>query len=139
VSSRDLYGEVVKKALTKDGWLITDDPLTLSYGGKDVFVDLGAERTIAAEKNGERIAVEIKSFVGRSDVKDLRDALGQYVMYRKLLQVLGSERELFLAVSVGIYESIFEPPFGRLFAEEEKVNLIIFDTKKETIERWIRH
>jgi len=139
VSSRDLYGEVVKKALVKDGWLITDDPLTLSYGGKDVFVDLGAERTIAAEKNGEKIAVEIKSFLGKSDVRDLRDAIGQYMMYRKLLQVLAYERELFLAISTDTFESIFEPPFGRLFVEHEKVNLIIFDTNKEMIEKWIRH
>ncbi len=139
MSSRDLYGEVVKKALVKDGWLITDDPLTLSYGGKDVFVDLGAERTIAAEKNGEKIAVEIKSFLGKSDVRDLRDAIGQYMMYRKLLQVLAYERELFLAISTDTFESIFEPPFGRLFVEHEKVNLIIFDTNKEMIEKWIRH
>ena len=45
-------------------------PLTLSFGGKDLFVDLGAERpTLAAEKAGRRIAVEVQSFRGPSPVR----------------------------------------------------------------------
>ena len=46
---KDLYHDIVVHALLKDGWIITDDPLTLSYGGRDVYVDLGAERPIAAQ------------------------------------------------------------------------------------------
>lgn len=34
---------------------------------KDVFVDLGAEQILAAEKGDEKIAVEVKSFQGASD------------------------------------------------------------------------
>ncbi|WP_373529451.1 element excision factor XisH family protein [Nostoc sp.] len=30
----------------------------------------------------EKIVVEVKSFVGQSDVKDLEQALGQYILYR---------------------------------------------------------
>jgi hypothetical protein len=43
----------------------------LSYGNENVYVDFGAERTIGAEKNGQKIAVEIKSFVGRSMIKEM--------------------------------------------------------------------
>lgn len=50
MSSRDIYGDAVKNALIKDGWTITDDPLKLAYGNKKVYIDLGAERTIGAEK-----------------------------------------------------------------------------------------
>jgi len=61
--ARNIYHDNVVHALSADGWKITDDPLSLSYGGKDLYADLGAERsTIAAEKNGEKIAVEISSF-----------------------------------------------------------------------------
>lgn len=107
MAASDILADAVKTALTKAGWLITDDPLTLSYGGKEVYVDLGAEKVVGAEKDGQRIAVEVKSFVGYSDVKDLRDALGQYIMYRRILEALSSDRILFLAVSEEIFAGIF--------------------------------
>jgi len=40
------------------------DGETLSFGVHNVYADLGAERVIAAERNGEQIAIEIKSFDG---------------------------------------------------------------------------
>jgi hypothetical protein len=40
--ARDVYHETVKRALNKDDWAITHDPLKLSWGDKDLFVDLGA-------------------------------------------------------------------------------------------------
>lgn len=70
----------VKHALVKEGWAITHDPLTLEYEEVQVFVDLGAERVIAAEKEGEKIAVEVKSFLGPSLIRDVELALGQYVL-----------------------------------------------------------
>jgi len=77
--AKDLFHDCVRHALIHDGWTITHDPLRLNWGGKDVYVDLGAERLMAAEKSGQRIAVEIKSFVGDSEVDDLEKAVGQYV------------------------------------------------------------
>ena len=74
--AKDIYHETVKNPLIKDGWTITHDPLVLRWGTNDVYVDLGAEQLLAAEKRGQKIAVEIKSFVGRSDVDDLEKALG---------------------------------------------------------------
>lgn len=72
--ARDIYHDNVKNALTKDGWVITHDPLRLEWGGKDLFIDLGAEQLIAAQKAERKIAVEIKSFVGKSDIDDLEKA-----------------------------------------------------------------
>src|SRR5258708_22379689 len=64
--ARNIHHAVVVRALTADGWTITHDPYPLSFGGKDLFVDLGAEEAaLAAEKEGRRIAVEIQSFLGR--------------------------------------------------------------------------
>lgn len=74
--ARDTYHETVKNALIRDGWTITDDPYILSTGLTRVYVDLGAEQPLAAERAGEKIAVEIKSFRGKSDMKDLEQALG---------------------------------------------------------------
>ena len=78
--AKDRYHDSVKAALVRDGWTITHDPLTLRWGKKDMFVDLGAEKLLAAEKGERKIAVEVKSFLGRSELRDLQQALGQYTM-----------------------------------------------------------
>jgi hypothetical protein len=60
--ARDRDAALVARALVAEGWTITHDPLALSFGGRDLSVDLGAELgTIAAERHGEGVAVEIKS------------------------------------------------------------------------------
>ena len=95
---RNIYHDAVVHALTADGWTITHDPLTLSFGGKDLFVDLGAERTaIAAEKSGHRIAVEVHSFLNPSPVRDLQEAVGQFEIYQTVLAETEPDRLLHLA------------------------------------------
>ncbi len=69
---RDLNHDMVRNALRKDGWTITHDPYVIGYGDMTLFADLGAERTLAAERDGERIVVEIKSFPGPSPVRDFQ-------------------------------------------------------------------
>lgn len=66
----DIYHDTVKRALQKDGWKITHDPFILRHGRKRVYADLGAEQLISAEKGSKKIVVEVKSFIGPSDVKD---------------------------------------------------------------------
>ena len=46
----DKHHEAVKNALIKDGWTITDDPLTVEFEDVYLYADIGAERTLAAEK-----------------------------------------------------------------------------------------
>lgn len=61
MSAKDIFHEAVKQALQKEQWVITDDPLRFQFGNVNFRVDLGAERLLAAEREGEKIAVEIKS------------------------------------------------------------------------------
>ena len=135
--ARDIYHNSVKNALIKDGWTITHDPLRLSWGGKDMYVDLGAERLLAAEKAGKQIAVEIKSFVGDSEMDDLEKAIGQYVVYRAVLVEREPQRDLYLAVPKDILRDIFEEPLGKLLLKNNLVQVIGFDPKAEVIIAWI--
>jgi len=105
--AKDIYHDLVRTALEKDAWKITDDPLTLRVGRRDLFIDLGAEKLLAAEREGKKIAVEIKSFVSKSPVKDLENALGQYMLYLKILERLEPDRILYLAIHEEIYLSFF--------------------------------
>jgi hypothetical protein len=136
--ARDAYHDVVVHALTADGWTITDDPLSLKYGDRDPYVDLGAERTtLGAEKAGRKIAVEIKSFLGPSPVHDLQEALGQYGKYWAILAETEPDRQLYLAVSDYVHDSVLSDRFGRLMVSQFKVRLLVFDDQRERISQWI--
>ena len=134
---RDLYHNHVKHALEKDGWTITHDPLTLQRQRKNLYADLGAERLISAEKGPQKIAVEIKSFVSKSDVKDLEQAIGQYILYQQLLLEIEPERRLYLAVTTKVFHSVFEAGLGDLLLARGLVRLLVFQAEQEVITAWI--
>lgn len=136
--AKDIYHNQVVNALNKDGWKITDDPLRLQYGAKDFYVDLGAEKLLAAEKNGDKIAVEIKSFVGASEIEDLKNAVGQFVIYRSVMEKIEFDRKLFLAIRDTVYIDLFEEPIGKLLIETENLKVLVFDAKREEIVKWIK-
>jgi XisH protein len=119
MAAKDFYHEHVKTALTKDGWKIADDPYLVEWLGKKLQIDLGAERLIAAEKGTEKIAVEVKSFIGPSKIEDLEDALGQFVLYRFSLKRAAPERMLYLAIHENVYTSIFQHPDGEALLMDE--------------------
>lgn len=135
--AKDTYHEAVRNALIRDGWIITHDPYTLAFGSRYVFVDIGAERTLAAERKGERIAVEVKSFVGSSDLNDLEMAIGQYAFYRSLLSRADPGRTLFLAVTVDVYEETFTEPIARPPIEDLRIAMFTFDPSEGRIVRWM--
>lgn len=135
--AKDFYHAAVKTALIKDQWTITHDPLTLKLGKKDFYVDLGASQLLAAEKVDRKIAVEIKSFIGRSDIDDLEKALGQYVLYQDILAELEPSRALYLAIPSRVAEDLFEEPIGRLLLKNRRLKLLSFDPKQEVIQQWI--
>ncbi len=135
--AKDIYHDTVRRALQKDGWTITHDPFPLQIGKKRLSADLGAERLISAERELQRIVVEVKSFVGQSDVKDLEQALGQYVLYRQILTEMGIERNLYLAVTQPTFHSVFTIELGQMLLKNQVVKLIVFDDEAEAIVQWI--
>lgn len=137
MAKRDIYHNAVRRALEKDGWTITHDPFRLDIGEKSLSADLGAERLICAEKGVRKIVVEIKSFVGPSDVRDFEQAIGQYVVYLRILRKSGTDRLLYLAVTQDTFDRIFTIELGQLFLEDQFVRVIAFDEESEVITQWI--
>jgi hypothetical protein len=123
--------------LIKDGWNITHDPLILGFGKRDLYVDFGAELPICAEKEGRKIAVEVKSFIGKSDINDFKNAIGAYVVYETILQKKEPERVLYLAIEKNTYDGIFTEAIGTVVVEELKIRLLLFDDSKEVIVKWL--
>lgn len=137
MAAKDQFHDLVKTALEKDGWTITNDPLHLRIGGViDMYVDLGAEKIIAAEKEGQKIAVEIKSFLGASTISEFHLALGQFINYRYALEAVDPERCLYLAVPLPIYEEFFNLSFIQVVVQRSQLNLLIYDVEKEEIVQW---
>lgn len=138
MSARNIYHNGVIRALMADGWIITDDPYKLTYGDRALYVDLGAERaTLAAEKEGRRIAVEIQSFLGRSPVRNLEEAVGQYEIYRTLLEETDPGRSLYLALPLEAYDEVLADRFGQLIITRLRLRIIVFDERQERVVQWI--
>lgn len=136
--ARDLFHNIVKIALQKDGWLITHDPYPLRYGAADIYIDLAAEATIGAEKEGRKIAVEVKSFAGGSTISEFHMALGQFLNYRIALEISHEpERVLYLAVPTDTYQMFlrFEP--AKTVIERYALRLILYNPNQEVLEQWI--
>ncbi|MEH2030356.1 MAG: XisH family protein [Nostoc sp.] len=114
MSAKDVFHEVVKTALHKDAWQITHDPLTISVGGVNLSIDLAAQKLIAAEREGQKIAVEVKSFLERSSaISEFHTALGQFINYRGALRRRQPERVLYLAVPLTTYKTFFQLDFPK--------------------------
>jgi hypothetical protein len=137
MSARDKYHDNVKNALIKEGWTITHDPYRITIGRRRGYIDLGAEMPLAAEKQGRRIAVEVKSFLGASELDDFENALGQYGVYRIILEKRDPERSLYLALPDDLRTLLIEERDFRDILRAFQVRLILFDPKLETILEWI--
>jgi XisH protein len=137
MSRKDRFHQAVRKALEKEGWTITHDPLPLKVGTLRLQADLGAEKLIAAQKNHQKIAVEIKSFLRASKITDFYQAFGQFLPYKVALKRVEPDRKLYLAIPTSTYEELFREILIQDLLEEYPVKLIVYNSDKEEIQSWI--
>ncbi|MEB3211418.1 MAG: XisH family protein [Leptolyngbyaceae bacterium] len=135
--AKDRFHDSVRIALEKDGWYITADPYEISVGDVDFEIDLAAEQLLAAERQGQKIAVEIKSFTSPSNVSDFHVALGQFLNYRDALATVDPERLLYLAIRSPIYESFFRRRFISEAVARYQLRLMVYDVIEEVIVQWM--
>lgn len=135
--AKDRFHNVVRTALEKDGWNITADPYEITVDDVDFEIDLAAEKLLAAEREGQKIAVEVKSFISPSNVSEFHTALGQFLNYRDALEKLEPDRQLYLAVRVPIYETFFQRRFIASAVERYQLRLMLYDVEQEAIVQWL--
>ena len=137
MSAKDAFHDAVKQALQKEQWVITDDPLKFKFGNVNFQVDLGAEQLLAAERSGDKIAIEIKSFLNPSAITDFYSALGQFLSYRLALESVEPDRILYLAVPLDAYQTFFQYEFTQTAIQRYQVLIIVYDPANEVIVQWI--
>jgi hypothetical protein len=137
MAAKDIYHYQVKNALIKAGWRITRDTYQIKFKEVRLYADLAAMGMFAAEREQRQIVVEVKSFLGRSRVRDFEAALGQYVLYRLYLTQTFPEATLFMAVSDAVYRSFFLKSAIQFAVKELDIKLLVFDVEQEEIVAWI--
>jgi XisH protein len=139
--ARDIFHESVKVALQKDGWTILREDwyIEIDSLGLSVYIDLAAEKLIEAEKDGRRIAVEVKSFLGESNMTSFQKALGQFLVYVEAVKKQLLNWTVYLAIPADTYKNFFlRFEFVRELVERYDLKLIVFHPGTEEIVLW-RH
>lgn len=136
MAAKDLFHDAVRQALLKEQWVITADPLTIQIEGIKFEIALAAEKVFAAEKAGQKIAVEVKSFLSNSALTDFHAALGQFLNYRLALQMSEPDRTLYLAVPFDTFDSFFQERFVRESVRLYQLKLVVYDPVKEVVIEW---
>ncbi len=136
MAAKDVFHDAVRHALEKEQWIVTNDPLFLRFGGVDMYIDLAAEQLMSAERDGEKIAVEIKSFIGVSATTEFSTALGQFLKYQLALEEEQPDRTLYLAIPLDADRSFFSLELPRRLVERYQVKLIVYEPEEEEIVRW---
>jgi hypothetical protein len=135
--AKDIFHLLVKHALEKEGWRITHEQYHLKVDDRDLYIDLAAERMLAAEKDGVYIAVEVKSFVNSSPMSEFHLAIGQFINYRLALHEHDPQRHLFLAIPLDTYETLFALPFVQRVIQTNNVSLCVYSIQQEEMTTWI--
>lgn len=136
--AKDLYHDNVKAALIADGWHITDDPYAIRIDDVGDEIDFGAEPIIAAEKEEQSIAVEVKNFMGPSLVNEFHKAMGQFNDYTVALELSDPKRRLFLAIPELAWKRFFQKPIIQQSLQRIGARVIVYDPQNNIITQWIK-
>ena len=137
MSAKDRIHNAVKNALIKEGWDIVADPYPIQYKEVRLLADLAGEKGIAATKEEQKVVIEVKSFVGRSPMREFQTALGQYLIYRTFIEQTHADYKIYLAVNQDIYDQFFQQIAIQLILTTYQVLLLIVDLNTEEVRRWI--
>ncbi|NER51737.1 MAG: fatty-acid oxidation protein subunit alpha [Symploca sp. SIO1A3] len=135
--AKDLFHHAVRHALEKEDWIVTHDPLHIELPDIEVYIDLGANRLLAAETENLKIAIEIKTFLGTSTLFEFHTAVGQFVNYRFLLNKVEPDRKLYLAVPVETYNTFFRRETVQEMIQAHRLKIVVYDPDLEVLKQWI--
>ncbi len=75
--------------------------------------------------------------VGRSFVRELQQAMGQYSMYLEFMKMLDLEHKLFMAISTLAYKRYFGQRAVKALLQQSQIPLLVINIEQEEIVKWI--
>lgn len=73
-----------------------------------------------------------------SPVTYLAATLGQYLLYRAVLEITGDATPLYLALPAIAYNELLLDDLGQLLIKQHQMKLIVFDPFREEVVQWIQ-
>ena len=135
--AKDFFHNIFKEILLTDGWKITHDPYQVRVGKIGYEIDFGAEKLIAAEKDNVKIAIELKSFNGPSNINECHKAVGQFNDYFVVLEMLDPTRILYLAVPEKTWNTFFQEIVIQKAIQRIQAKIIVYNPFTKKIAKWI--
>jgi glucose-6-phosphate 1-dehydrogenase len=137
--AKDKFHKEVCQAIEKEGWTITNDPFYIKLGKIPIQIDLGAEKIIGAEKEGQKIAIEIKTFGMLSFISAFHEAVGQYIVYREALELIEANRDLYLAIPSDVFNVFGNELLVKTVFQKNKFNILVYKPSNQEIISWIKY
>ena len=81
--------------------------------------------------------LKLRALLGDRALYDFHGALGQYMVYRNLIQLTDPEYKLYLAIDDLVYKNFFQRKSIQLITNENKLLLMVVEMEKEEILQWI--
>jgi hypothetical protein len=132
----DQCHDQVIRALQKEGWNINRQQVKLPFDERRLYIDLKASRGL----NGRRqtiLLVEVKCFPDeKTFLADLYTAIGQYILYRTILDSNGVSFPLYLSIP----QSVFVTQFNQIIRDacrQHQIKLVIINLDSEEVMEWI--
>lgn len=137
--AKDIFHEVVKEALEKDGWRITDNHLRLSALSEvKLETDIGGSKVIGATSESQRIAVEVKGFQRPSLVYEFHSAFGQYLIYEDVIERRKLDWVLHLAIPENAFKVLKNHEHIMYSITKRSLRILLFNPDKKIITSWIK-
>lgn len=137
MARQDVYHNVVKSALIKEGWTITHEPYLIKIEDVKYEIDMGAEVLLGAEKEGRKIAIEVKSFIEQSTVYAFHLAIGQFIDYLVALEETEPDRILYMAIPESVHINFFSKQIIQKTLMRVNAKIIVYNIENETVVKWI--
>jgi len=102
-----------------------------------MYVDIGTERLLAAIRETEKIAVEVKTFGLPSVLTEFHRAVGQYLSYKVMMRKREPDRILFLAIPDDLKEWFMFQEIATQVVADLSIRLLFYDPIQEEITQWI--
>jgi hypothetical protein len=133
---RDVCHQQVMNALQKASWIVDESQVFLRADGLTFYVDIQAQHTNGSVQR--IIVVEVKCFSDeRSDQDELYRAIGQYLIYRSVLQIRAPQIPLYLAIPSLVYNRLFRKTVVQNVVENNQIKVVVVNLELEEIIQWV--